>query len=73
MGKIIRHTLERRREELINKLITYNIFKKNGKQLFELTLQELEKEYQEAKSHCHPHSSASSIHWKNVKARPSAR
>jgi hypothetical protein len=73
MGKIIRETIERRREELINKLITYNIFKKNDKQLFELTLQELENEYKDAISQCHPHSCTSSIQWKNLKVRPSAR
>lgn len=73
MGQILDQTLEARREELINKLITYNIFKKSDKQLFELTLHELEDEYQEVKSHCHPHSSTSSIHWRNVKARPLTR
>jgi hypothetical protein len=72
MGKIIRHALENRREELISKLITYNIFKKQDKQLFELSLQELEDEYKEIKCQCHPHSSVSSIQWKNVKARPSS-
>ncbi|WP_312857715.1 Fur-regulated basic protein FbpA [Bacillus haikouensis] len=72
MEKNIRHALEKRREELINKLITYNIFKKHDKQLFELTLQELEDEYKEVTCQCHPHSSTSSIHWKNVKAGSSA-
>ncbi|TGA97705.1 Fur-regulated basic protein FbpA [Sporolactobacillus shoreae] len=41
----LRQTLESKRQELIDQLIDAEVFKKDGKQLFELTLQELESEY----------------------------
>jgi Fur-regulated basic protein A len=65
MGKIHQETLQKRRNELVNKLIVHNIFKKGDKQLFELTLQELENEYKYIQKECHPHSDVGSIHWKN--------
>jgi Fur-regulated basic protein A len=65
MGKILQEAINNRRNELINKLIVHNIFKKGDKQLFELTLRELEDEYHYIQNECHPHSDVSSIHWKN--------
>ncbi|MGF3102840.1 Fur-regulated basic protein FbpA [Rossellomorea sp. DUT-2] len=65
MGKILQEAIHHRRNELINKLIVHNIFKKGNKQLFELTLLELEDEYNYLKKECHPHSDVGSIHWKN--------
>ncbi|MGM0851240.1 MAG: Fur-regulated basic protein FbpA [Bacillota bacterium] len=65
MGKILQEAIHNRRNELINKLIVHNIFKKGDKQLFELTLQELEDEYKYLQKECHPHSDVGSIHWKN--------
>lgn len=65
MGKIFQEAIHNRRNELINKLIVHNIFKKGDKQLFELTLQELEDEYKYLQKECHPHSDVGSIHWKN--------
>ncbi|MFI8574403.1 Fur-regulated basic protein FbpA [Rossellomorea aquimaris] len=65
MGEILQEAIHNRRNELINKLIVHNIFKKGDKQLFELTLQELEDEYKYLQKECHPHSDVGSIHWKN--------
>lgn len=65
MGKILQESIHNRKNELINKLIVHNIFKKGDKQLFELTLQELEDEYKYLQKECHPHSDVGSIHWKN--------
>jgi len=65
MGEILQEAIHNRRNELINKLIVHNIFKKGDKQLFELTLQELENEYKYLQKECHPHSDVGSIHWKN--------
>ncbi|TMU87537.1 Fur-regulated basic protein FbpA [Bacillus sp. BHET2] len=64
MGKILQDTLHKRRNELINKLIAHNLFKKGDKQLFELTLKELEEEYKYIQEECHPHNDVGSIHWK---------
>lgn len=49
MSALLRQAVEYRRQELIDRLIGANVFKKNGKQLFELTLSELEKEYRSVK------------------------
>ncbi|KAA0564437.1 Fur-regulated basic protein FbpA [Rossellomorea aquimaris] len=65
MGEILQEAIHNRRNELINKLIVHNIFKKGDKQLFELTLQELEDEYKYLQKECHPHSDVGSIHWRN--------
>ena len=46
MGNFIRKAIEKRKHFLINKLIGLGFFKKNDIQLFELTLTELEAEYQ---------------------------
>lgn len=59
----VRNTVKQRREKLINKLIAFDIFKKEDKQLFELTLSELEYMYQSVKSYDHPHSEFGSIQW----------
>jgi|SRR3954454_21442946 hypothetical protein len=59
----VRHTVKQRREKLINKLIAFDIFKKEDKQLFELTLSELQYMYNSVKSYDHPHSEFGSIQW----------
>src|SRR6478609_2443672 len=59
----MRNTVKQRREKLINKLIAFDIFKKEDKQLFELTLSELEYMYKRVKSYDHPHSEFGSIQW----------
>ncbi|MCB5236290.1 Fur-regulated basic protein FbpA [Niallia circulans] len=61
LGKAV----ENRRKELINLLLKYKGYQDNEPYLHTLTLSELEYEYY--KNHCydHPHSSISSIHWKN--------
>jgi hypothetical protein len=65
MGKILRQAVENRRNELINKLIAFGIYKKQEKQLFELSLSELECEYKQFIEDLHPHSEMDSIHWVN--------
>jgi hypothetical protein len=67
MGNIFSNTVEIRRNELINKLIAFNLYKKEGKHLFELSLTELEIEYQKALAHTHPHSEIGSIRWTSLK------
>ncbi|WP_026693011.1 Fur-regulated basic protein FbpA [Peribacillus kribbensis] len=57
-------TIEGRRNELIHKLIEFEQFKKDGKQLFELTLNELKNEYLKLQANFHPHSGFESIRWK---------
>jgi Fur-regulated basic protein A len=59
----VRNTMEQRREKLINKLIAFGIFKKEDRQLFELTLSELEYTYRRIKSQYHPHGEFGSIQW----------
>ncbi|MFI8687049.1 Fur-regulated basic protein FbpA [Rossellomorea sp. NPDC077527] len=66
MGKILQGSKQERRNELVNKLIVHNFFKKGDKQLFELSLEELEEEYQCIQNNCHPHNDVGSIHWKNI-------
>lgn len=63
MDHALREEDEKRRQKLIKKLITFDLYKINNKHLFELTLYELEKEYKRVKSTAHPHSGLNSIHW----------
>ncbi|PKR84707.1 Fur-regulated basic protein FbpA [Heyndrickxia camelliae] len=65
MGKLLKDAVEARRNELINKLIELEQFKKNDKHLFELTLSDLEHEYFKIQSQNHPHCGFDSIRWKN--------
>ena len=67
MGNILRKAVEIRRNELINKLIAFNLYKKEGRHLFELSLTELEIEYKKALAHTHPHSDMGSIRWTGLK------
>jgi hypothetical protein len=62
---VLRKVVETRRNELINKLIESDQFKKDGRHLFELTLSELEYEYFKIQTTEHPHSGSSSIKWRN--------
>ncbi|WP_156906648.1 Fur-regulated basic protein FbpA [Alteribacter aurantiacus] len=45
MSKDVEQRLEKRRQELIEKLLSKGIFKVSGHQLYHLTLRELEMEY----------------------------
>lgn len=65
MGKLFKEAVEKRRNELISKLIELEQYKKDEKHLFELTLTELEHEYFRIQSHEHPHTGFESIRWKN--------
>lgn len=42
---ILREAVEKRRKKLIDKLIAFNVYKKENKHLFELSLTELENEF----------------------------
>jgi len=46
MGTVLRNAVQLKRQTLINKLIKVGIYKKDNKQLYELTLTDLEKEYE---------------------------
>lgn len=63
MGNILRKAVEDRRKKLIDKLITFKIYKKDDKHLFELSLKELENEYRTFQSYCHPQNDFGSIKW----------
>jgi hypothetical protein len=58
---ILRKAVEDRRKKLIEKLIAFKVYKKDDKQLLELSLTELENEYRRFQSHSHPHSDFGSI------------
>jgi len=59
----MRNSIEKRREKLIDKLIRYNLFSKDDKNLISLTLSELEYEYRKFKVQNHPHGEFGSIRW----------
>lgn len=61
VGNILRKAVEDRRKKLIEKLIAFKVYKKDDKQLLELSLTELENEYRRFQSHSHPHDDFSSI------------
>ncbi|MBP3038440.1 Fur-regulated basic protein FbpA [Bacillaceae bacterium Marseille-Q3522] len=63
MSNILRQAVETRRKEIINKLITFNVYKKDDKHLYELSLSKLEHEYKKIQAEVHPHSEFGSIHW----------
>ncbi|WP_064093472.1 Fur-regulated basic protein FbpA [Rossellomorea aquimaris] len=71
MGQISQEAVEKRRQELINKLLIYNVYKKEDRQLFELTLLELETEYKLRQKQQHPHSDYGSIQWRTCKKETS--
>ncbi len=62
---LLTNAVEKRRNELIRKLIAINHYKKDGKHLFELSLSELEHEFFKIQSKDHPHTGYGSIRWKN--------
>ncbi|MCL1631955.1 Fur-regulated basic protein FbpA [Sporolactobacillus sp. CPB3-1] len=49
---MLNQAAESRREQLIDRLIAHHVYKKNGKHLFELSLSELEREYQNIRAKC---------------------
>ena len=63
LSKCFRESLESRRQELINKLITYNVYKIDQKHLFELSLPQLEGAYKkfQADIECHQNGGSESI------------
>jgi hypothetical protein len=63
VGEVFRKAVEDRKKRLIDMLIAFNVYKKDDKHLFELTLSELENEYRKSLSNSHPHGEYGSIHW----------
>ncbi|AGK53536.1 hypothetical protein B1NLA3E_08870 [Bacillus sp. 1NLA3E] len=61
VGDILRKAVEDRRKKLIEKLIAFNVYKKEDKHLFELSLTELENEYRGFQLYSHPHGDFGSI------------
>ncbi|MGJ7923297.1 Fur-regulated basic protein FbpA [Neobacillus sp. LXY-4] len=61
MSDILRNAVEKRRKKLIEKLIAFNVYKKEDKHLFELSLTELESEYRRFQSQSHPHGDFGSL------------
>ncbi|ETI66242.1 Fur-regulated basic protein FbpA [Neobacillus vireti] len=55
--------VEKKRQKLINKLIFFNVYKKEDKTLYELPLSSLENEYKRYKLQNHPHGEFGSIQW----------
>jgi len=69
VGNILRDAVENKRKKLIDKLIAFNVYKKEDKHLFELSLTELENEYKAFKSIQHPHCNLGSIKIINKKSK----
>lgn len=69
MGDILRNSVEERRQDIIDKLIVLDVYKKDDKHLFELTLMELDKAYKELEKNSHPHGNLRSIKWNGRKSR----
>jgi hypothetical protein len=65
MDEIFRNSLEKRRKRLIDKLIAFDVYKKEDKHLFKLSLTELEYEYRRFIIENHPHSDIGSIRINN--------
>ncbi|MGG3470336.1 Fur-regulated basic protein FbpA [Neobacillus pocheonensis] len=67
MGDILRKAVENKRKKLIDKLIAFNVYKKDDQHLFELSLTQLEDEYKRFQAISHPHSELRSIQLNNKK------
>ena len=67
MGESVRANVETRRNKLIDELIALEVYKKDDRQLFELSLCELEIEYRriQTRKEAHPHSDFGSIRLTN--------
>ncbi len=61
--------VERRRKELIDKLVMMGVYKHGERHLFELSLRELDYKYRRIKSTSHPHSQMGSIRWVGKKVQ----
>lgn len=59
----MKDSVEKKRQKLINKLIFFNIYNKEDKRLYELSLAKLEREYRRFKLQNHPHGEFGSIQW----------
>ncbi|WP_394234020.1 Fur-regulated basic protein FbpA [Niallia oryzisoli] len=63
MGKFFQEGIEKKRKNIINKLIFFNVYHKDDKKLYELSLPELVYEYRKFQLESHPHGEFSSIKW----------
>lgn len=61
MGEVFRKSLEQRRKRVIDQLIAFDVYKREDKHLFELSLTELEFEYRRFMTENHPHSNIGSL------------
>jgi|GEM_PF-1222634 len=61
----LQEAMESRKEELMHKLILFNVFKVKQQQLFELSLDQLEQAYETITGAAHPHSGIDAIQWTN--------
>ncbi|GHH99187.1 Fur-regulated basic protein FbpA [Neobacillus kokaensis] len=59
----MRNNAEKKKQKLINKLVFFNVYDKEDKQLYEMSLSKLEYEYRRFKLQHHPHGEFSSIQW----------
>ncbi|AZU62702.1 Fur-regulated basic protein FbpA [Neobacillus mesonae] len=59
----MRNSVEKKKQKLINKLVFFNVYDKEDKQLYEMSLSKLEYEYRRFKLQSHPHGEFSSIQW----------
>ncbi|WP_338452976.1 Fur-regulated basic protein FbpA [Niallia oryzisoli] len=71
MGKFSREGVEKKRKKIIDKLIAFNVYKKDDKQLYELSLSELENELRRIQQQSHPHGEFGSIKWTHTKSKDS--
>jgi hypothetical protein len=60
---MMRKNDEKKRQKLINKLIFFNVYKKEDQKLNMLSLSKLEYEYRRFKLQNHPHGEFGSIQW----------
>jgi hypothetical protein len=69
VGNILRDAVENKRKKLIEKLIAFNVYKKEDKHLFELSLTDLENEFKAFKATQHPHCNFGSIKLTSKKSK----
>jgi hypothetical protein len=63
MANALRQTIEKRRAELIHKLLYFKVFQKDVQYLLELPLSDLENEFENIQLQLHPHNNFGSIQW----------
>ncbi|WP_338452597.1 Fur-regulated basic protein FbpA [Niallia oryzisoli] len=69
MGKFFQEGIEKKRKNLIDKLIFFNVYPKDDNQLYELSLSKLEYEYRKFQLKSHPHEEYGSIKWTHTNSK----